>query len=61
MASQNADAPRRYGEFWPFYLREHSHVATRTFHYVEISLAILCLNLGCGNVVIAIDRIGRCM
>lgn len=61
MASQNADTPRRYGEFWPFYLCEHSSVATRTFRCVGTSLAILCLILTARNGVIAIDRIGRYM
>ncbi len=48
MASQNVDTSRRYGEFWPFYLREHSRVATRAFRYVGTSLAILCLILAAG-------------
>jgi len=32
-----------FADFWPYYLKEHSRPATRAWHYVGTSLAILTL------------------
>jgi len=32
-----------YAEFWPYYLREHAQAATRGWHYLGTSLAIILL------------------
>src|SRR3954454_8365627 len=35
--------PKDYGEFWDFYIREHSKPLTRLLHFIGTSLGLLLL------------------
>ena len=41
-----AERYKTYAEFWPYYLRAHSHPATRALHYIGTGLSVLCLIYG---------------
>jgi hypothetical protein len=37
------DRPQSFDDFWQFYVREHSRPATRAWHFVGTSLALVCV------------------
>lgn len=37
---------KEYGDFWPYYLRQHAKPLTRGLHYIGTALAILFVALG---------------
>ncbi len=39
----NAAAPTTYEEFWPYYVSQHLHPATRAVHVLGTTLAILAI------------------
>ncbi len=42
-AAPSEGRPTTYGEFWPFYLNEHSKPETRRLHYIGTGLALALL------------------
>lgn len=34
---------KSFEEFWPFYVREHSHSANRVLHFIGSTLGLICL------------------
>ena len=42
--AENKDARiASFRQFWPFYVREHSRLGTRTLHFIGSTLALICL------------------
>ncbi len=42
----DAEKPRSFNEFWPSYVRDHSHPTNRRLHVVGTGLAFVLLALG---------------
>ncbi len=38
-----ANSIKSFEEFWPYYIREHSHPANRMLHFIGSSLGLICL------------------
>jgi hypothetical protein len=49
---------KRFAEFYPFYLTEHSHSTCRRLHFLGSTLALLCLAMGLYSVVRLRLRLG---
>lgn len=39
----STDRLKSFGEFWPFYIREHARPANRTLHFIGSTLGLTCL------------------
>ncbi len=51
---QSNPVPRlkSFEEFWPFYVREHSHPTNRTLHFIGSTLGLVCLMVLLGTGVL---------
>lgn len=51
---QSNPVPRlkSFEEFWPFYVREHSHPTNRTLHFIGSTLGLVCLMILLGTGVL---------
>lgn len=38
-----SEKPRNFGEFWPFYVREHGNPKNRRMHFTGTGLSFVCL------------------
>jgi hypothetical protein len=43
--SSAQDQVESFGEFWPYYVRQHSHPLNRTLHFIGSTLGLVCLIL----------------
>jgi hypothetical protein len=44
-AMNQQEKPKNFGEFWRFYVGEHSHPLNRRLHFIGTSLGFVCLVL----------------
>lgn len=51
---QSNPVPRlkSFEEFWPFYVREHSHPTNRTLHFIGSTFGLVCLMILLGTGVL---------
>lgn len=43
--SNHENRLNRFEDFWPYYVREHSHPANRGLHFIGSTLGVICLAL----------------